>query len=93
MNREEALQIAEEWLAKFRSEPYAALVARIDAATLTDEVTLGDTRYQLELVCVWDSQAEGDVRVMASIDAGGFRAFVPLCRDCIKRSDESVVDE
>jgi len=93
MNREEAVQIAEEWLAKFRNEPYAVLVARIDAAPLTDEVTLGNKRYQLELVCAWDSQAEGDVRVMANIDDGGFRAFFPLCRDFIKRSDESFVDE
>ncbi len=51
MNREEAVQIAEEWLAKFRNEPYAVLVARIDAAPFIDEVTLGNKRYQLELVC------------------------------------------
>jgi hypothetical protein len=52
-----------------------------------------DRRYQLELVCVWDSQPRGDVRVMASIDDGGLRAFVPLGRDFIKRPDGIVVGE
>ena len=65
----------------------------IDAAPLTDEVKRGDTRYQLELVCAWDSQPWGNVRVMANIDDGGFRAFAPLGRDFIKRSDETFVDE
>jgi hypothetical protein len=93
MNREEAVQIADEWLAKFRSEPYAVLVARIDRDRLGEEITRGNTWYQLKLLCVWDSDPGGDVRVIASIDDGGFRSFVPLCRDFIKRSDESFVGE
>ena len=93
MDREEAEHIVEEWLAKFRSEPYAELVARIDAEPFTEEITRGDRRYQLELVCAWDSQPRGNVRVMASVDDGGVRAFIPLGRDFIKRSDESFVGE
>jgi hypothetical protein len=93
MNREEAIQIVEEWLAKFRSEPYAVMVTRIDGDRLGEEITRGSTWYQLKLLCVWDSIPEGDVRVIASIDDGGFRAFFPLNRSFIKRSDESFVDE
>ena len=78
---------------QFRSDPYASLVNRIDAEPFTEEIVRGATRYQLELVCVWDSQPGGDVRVVASIDDGGLRAFFPLSRDFIKRSDGTFVGE
>jgi hypothetical protein len=32
----------------------------------------------LEIQCFWDDRADGDIRVMGSIDDGGWRAFVPI---------------
>ena len=89
MNREEALRVADNWIARVRNERYAELVLTIDAEPVTKEVVHNGTRYQLELVCAWDSHPGGDVQVMASIDDGGMRAFFPLTRDFIKRSDDT----
>jgi hypothetical protein len=36
------------------------------------------TRYQLEVDVVWDAKPAGDIRILASIDDGGWRAFCPL---------------
>jgi hypothetical protein len=49
--------------------------------------------YQVEIEAVWDSRQKGHVRVIASIDDGGWRAFVPLCDSFIKAPDGSFVGE
>lgn len=55
MNREEAVRLVEEWLARFRGETYAELVTRIDRDRLAEEITRDNMWYQLKLLCVWDS--------------------------------------
>jgi hypothetical protein len=49
--------------------------------------------YQIEIEVFWDNQRGGNVRVMGSIDDGGWRAFMPLTRDFIKAPDGSFVSE
>jgi hypothetical protein len=34
--------------------------------------------YQVEIEALWDSNRGGDIRLMAAIDDGGWRAFAPL---------------
>lgn len=41
--------------------------------------------YQFEIQVFWDDKPGGNVRVMGSIDDGGWRAFVPLCEDFIMK--------
>jgi hypothetical protein len=39
------------------------------------------TEYQLEIDFIWDAEPDGDIRVIASIDDGRWRAFCPLGYD------------
>jgi hypothetical protein len=49
--------------------------------------------YQVQTQAVWDSGADGDLRVMVAVDDGGWRAFLPLSEDFIIAPDGSFVDE
>lgn len=40
-----------------------------------------------EVQAFWDDEPDGAIRVMASIDDGGWRAFVPLTEDFILAPD------
>ena len=53
---------------------------RVDA---TEVIAPSGTRYQLEVVFVWDDKPNADVRVIASVDAGGIRALLPTSDDFI----------
>jgi hypothetical protein len=94
LNNEEAIRLLERELDVFRRESYAELVRRIDAEPIVlERAGGGSTRYQFEIQFFWDDQRGGDVRVMGSVDAGGWRAFVPITRSFIKSADESFVGE
>jgi hypothetical protein len=80
MDKIEARKILAEQLTRYKARSYselARLVAarQVDAFEATGE---GGTVYQLEIQCFWDDRADGDIRVMGSIDDGGWRAFVPI---------------
>lgn len=80
-------------LQSFRCEPYAGLVTRIDGPTYSrEQVGRGGTRYQIKVRCYWDDREGGPVRVIGSIDDGGWRAFAPMTRAFIKAPDESLAD-
>jgi hypothetical protein len=94
MNKEEAIRLLERELEVFRLEPYADLVRRIGTDPVVFERDGADsTRYQFEIEFFWDGPRGGDVRVIGSVDDGGWRAFVPITRSFIKAPDESVVGE
>jgi hypothetical protein len=94
MNNEEAIAVLDEELAKCRSEPYENLVTRITTGSLHFERTApSGTRYQVQIQVFWDDRRGGNVRVLGSIDNGGWRAFVPVNRDFIKAPDGSFVGD
>ena len=94
MNNEEATELLDRELARLRSEPYELLVSRIDNSPHRLEPTGADgTSYQIVIRVFWDDRPGGNVRVIGSIDDGGWRAFVPLNRDFIKAPDGSFVGE
>jgi hypothetical protein len=43
--------------------------------------------YSLEIQFFWDAKPDGAVRVIGSIDDGGWRAFRPLSDDFIRAPD------
>jgi hypothetical protein len=49
--------------------------------------------YQLEIQAFWDSGREGNLRVIVSVDDGGWRAFMPRSVDFIVAPDGSFVGE
>jgi hypothetical protein len=92
MDDKEAAALLEAELAHFRTEPYFALVARMSAGSIKCErVAESGVPYQVQIQIFWDGRPNKDIRVMGAIDDGGWRAFVPLCRDFIKAPDDSLV--
>ena len=94
MNNDEALRVLEEELAIFRDEPYDDLVRRISTGSLDCERSAASgAKYQVEVQFFWDDRPGGNIRVIGSIDDGGWRAFLPLSRSFIKAGDGSFVGE
>jgi hypothetical protein len=83
MNREEALSLLNAKLDEYRKLSYDQLAARIGEEEFPEVVGATGTQYQIETQIVWDDKPGGNVRVLASIDDGGWRAFMPLCDSVI----------
>lgn len=92
MDEKEARAILPEELQAWRRRPYAGLAAAVGNSWHAEVIAPG-VRYQLEVIAVWDDRPGGNVRVIASIDDGGLRAFVPLGDDFIMAPDGHFVGE
>lgn len=93
MDKTEAKRILTERLELYRKRSHSELTQLItQPETLT---VMGDsgTKYGLEFEVVWDHEPGKDLRVIGSIDDGGWRAFCPLSDDFIMRNDGSFVGE
>jgi hypothetical protein len=94
MNKAEARTILATELSKLRELSYEDLVAMVDLPKRTIEmVGPSATRYYIDLVVYWDREPGGDVRVIGSIDDGGWTSFVPTNDSFIKAAAGSFVDE
>ena len=61
---------------------------------MTTEVDGSSGRwYQIETSVFWDGAKDRDLRVIVSIDDGGWRAFAPMTDDFIMAPDGSFVGE
>ena len=93
MNGDEAKQILDRELAKVRVRSYAELAGTVGDSMLSEIEGSGGATYQIAILVVWDREAGGNLRVIGSIDDGGWRAFVPLTDDFILAPDGSFVDD
>jgi len=93
MDKLESSALLRDELAKYRTMSYAELAARVDAEEHRVEHGPSGTEYQVEIQIIWDDKPGGDVRVMAWIDDGGWRAFFPLGECFIMSPDGAFVDE
>ena len=94
MNRQEAESIVAEQLKSYREKPYSELVKLMGQKPSTFEIRgPSGVLYQLEIQAFWDDQPNGNVRIMASIDDGGLRAFSPINDDFIKSPAGKFVGE
>jgi hypothetical protein len=95
MDNKEARSILAEHLARYRLRSYAELAswAREGRAATAEAVGPTGTRYQIEVQFFWDDKPQGDVRVGASIDDGGIRAFLPLTDSFILSAEGKFVEE
>ena len=87
MNREEALSLLNARLDEYRKLSYGQLAARVGDEEFPEVVGASGTQYQMEIQIVWDDKPDGAVRVLAAIDDGGWRAFMPLCADLLVTPD------
>ena len=95
MDKKEARSILAEHLTRYRSRSYAELAAwvREGRVDTPQAVAPSGTRYQIEVQFFWDDKPHGDVRVCASIDDGGIRAFLPLTDSFILSPEGKFVGE
>lgn len=79
MSDEEAKGVLRAEVVKLRPSGYDGLVERLAGKRETAEVVgLSGTGYHVELEGFWDDDAHCNLRVVASIDDGGVRAFLPF---------------
>ncbi len=76
----EAKQLLSEVLATEGVKPYSELkeLVALEHVETFEIVGRSGTKYQVEIQYFWDDRPEGTIRIMASIDDGGLRAFVPI---------------
>jgi hypothetical protein len=79
MDKQEANTLLTTKLRKYRRLAYEELVAKIGDVDCLEVTGSSNVEYQIEVQFLWDGEADGNVRVMGSIDDGGLRAFMPLC--------------
>jgi hypothetical protein len=85
VNNEEARIILAAQLDNYRAWSYDQLVAIVGAPKQVLQVAGADgATYYVDIRAIWDGEAGGDVRLMACIDDGGWRAFAPLTDSFIK---------
>lgn len=79
MSDEEAKGVLRAEVIKLRPSGYEGLVERLAGKKETLEVVgLSGTAYHVELEGFWDDEEHRNLRVVASIDDGGLRAFLPF---------------
>jgi hypothetical protein len=93
VNSAEARAIILDALANYRQRSFEELVGLIGTDSFKSEIRRGAVTYQVEIEMVWDNEPGAAVRVLGSIDDGGWRAFMPLCESFIKAPDGSIVGE
>lgn len=88
MNEKEAFQFLAEELEYYEGIAYPALAQRIGQSIQLERAGTNGTAYQLEIQIMWDAKSEGAIRVIASIDDGRWRAFLPLTGSILKHPEE-----
>lgn len=79
----------EDWRRRSCSE-LTRIVGRAESCTCSGA---SGTVYQLAVEAFWDDVPGGNVRILGSIDDGGWRAIRPLCDGFIVAPGGEFVDE
>ena len=93
MNKAEAKSLLSQELSRYREIPYAELFSLIDHSETFERAAPSGVTYQIELQVFVDDESRQTLRVLGSIDDGGWRALSPLCDDFILAPDGSFVGE
>lgn len=93
MDKQEARSLLTQHLRVYRERTYANLAAAVGNEEHVEVQGPSGQSYQVEVSVFWDSDPGGPVRVLASIDDGGLRAFVPLSDSFIKARDGKFIGE
>jgi hypothetical protein len=93
MNKPEARMLLNQHMEHFRRLSYAELVAFLGEPQVDELIGPSGTHYIVEVEVFWDSQVDGEIRVLGAIDDGGWRAFMPLSTDFVVAPDGRFVGE
>jgi hypothetical protein len=91
MNNAEAKAILSKELRAFAARPYNELVGLMRRTEVNNVVGVSGVSYQIELNIFWDFEPEKDLRIMGSIDDGGWRAILPLTESLIMKPDGTLI--
>jgi hypothetical protein len=78
MDKDEARRLLHQQLDLLEAAGYAALRGQIGLLEATEHTGESGRAYQIEIEVFWDHQPDGAIRILGSVDDGGWRAFVPL---------------
>jgi hypothetical protein len=92
VNKTEARQLLAAKIAELRRCSYTDLLRFMEPEGL-EVVGPSGAIYQFEVQAFWDDEPHRNLRVLAGIDDGGWRAFHPLTDDFIVAPDGSFVGE
>lgn len=81
MDKIEAGQLLEVQLEEWRRRPYAELSREVGRFRRFETTGQSGEHYEGVIQVFWLGDADGTVRVVGSIDDGGWRTFVPLIKD------------
>jgi hypothetical protein len=96
MNKEEAQRLITQELEVFQVKSFEELSKLVGSPIHIERKAPGGIEYQLEIEVFWDDPRipGGNLRVMASIDDGGFfSSFTPLTLDFIKTPNNTILGE
>ena len=91
MDRAEAKSIVAKELTEIAARPYDDLVLLIDNPDVKRIGGDSGANYQIEFNVFWDSKPIANLRIMASIDDGGWRAILPLTESLIMKPDGTLL--
>jgi hypothetical protein len=93
MNKTEARHVLRAQLQPWRERSWSDLRDEIGRSERFELTAESGTWYQGKVQVLWDDKQNGAIRVIASVDDGGWRAFVPLTVDFILAPDGTFVGE
>jgi len=93
MDNQEAIVLLRDHLELYRRRAYRDLVALLGQPQIAELEGANGVKYQVEVEVHWDVRPGDAVRVIGSIDDGGWRAFKPLTADFILAPDGTFVGE
>jgi hypothetical protein len=81
MDRIVATELLQQELGALRQRGYASLATDVGEEIVREIVGPDGKDYQISVLVVWDKNPNGALRIIASIDDGGWRALMPLTAD------------
>jgi hypothetical protein len=91
MNKTEARELLERELANYKNRSPGELSRLVDRTETFERRSPSGTVYQIEVQVFWDDKPNQGIRVVGSIDDGGWRALAPMSDDFIVLPDGSFI--
>ena len=91
MDRDEARLLLETQVEEWRHRSYAELSREVGHWRRFETTGPSGQHYEGHIQVFWQSAVQGPVKVIGSIDDGGWRTFVPLMTDFIVTPDGTLL--
>ncbi|NNE37574.1 MAG: hypothetical protein HKN08_04650 [Gammaproteobacteria bacterium] len=94
MDNSEAIELLDKELDKYKEFSYSKLKTMISAQPIGKEVrTYNDADYNIEVIIDWNEKPDGNIKVLAYVEDGEMRSFIPLSKQFIKTPEDTFLEE